>query len=84
MGRCGVAGGGDDAVRVGGGGCLRRGGDSAGQAIVTGEPLAADLERVLGPDHPGTLASRGQPRRRLQVCQFNRVTQLSVVTCGLR
>ena len=33
-------------------------GDSAAQAIVVGEPLAADCERVLGPDHPDTLASR--------------------------
>jgi len=33
-------------------------GDSAAQAIVAGEPLAADRERVLGPDHPGTLSSR--------------------------
>ena len=33
-------------------------GDSAAQAIVAGEPLVADCERVLGPDHPRTLASR--------------------------
>jgi tetratricopeptide (TPR) repeat protein len=33
-------------------------GDSAAQAIAVGEPLLADRERVLGPDHPGTLASR--------------------------
>ncbi len=33
-------------------------GDSAAQAIVAGEPLAADCERVLGPDHPDTLNSR--------------------------
>ena len=33
-------------------------GDSAAQAIAVGEPLLADLERVLGPDHPDTLASR--------------------------
>ena len=33
-------------------------GDSAAQAIVAGEPLVADFERVLGPGHPGTLASR--------------------------
>jgi hypothetical protein len=25
---------------------------------LTGEPLVADFERVLGPDHPGTLTSR--------------------------
>ena len=34
-------------------------GDSAAQAIALGEDLAADAERILGPDHPGTLASRG-------------------------
>ena len=33
-------------------------GDSAAQAIAVGEPLLADLERVLGPDHPDTLTSR--------------------------
>ena len=33
-------------------------GDSAAQAIAVGEPLLADLDRVLGPDHPDTLASR--------------------------
>ena len=33
-------------------------GDSAAQAIAVGEPLIADVERVLGPDHPDTLASR--------------------------
>ena len=33
-------------------------GDSAAQAIAVGEPLLADRERVLGPDHPDTLASR--------------------------
>lgn len=33
-------------------------GDSAAQAIVAGEALVADYERVLGPDHPGTLTSR--------------------------
>jgi putative intracellular protease/amidase len=33
-------------------------GDSAAQAIQVGEPLLADRERVLGPDHPGTMASR--------------------------
>ena len=33
-------------------------GDSAAQAIAVGEPLAADLERMLGPDHPDTLNSR--------------------------
>ena len=33
-------------------------GDSAAQAILAGELLAADFERVLGPDHPGTLSSR--------------------------
>ncbi len=33
-------------------------GDSTAQAITVGEQLAADHERVLGPDHPGTLTSR--------------------------
>ena len=33
-------------------------GDSAPQAIAVGELLTADLERVLGPDHPDTLNSR--------------------------
>ena len=33
-------------------------GDSAAQAIVIGERLVAASERVLGPDHPDTLASR--------------------------
>jgi hypothetical protein len=33
-------------------------GDSAAQAILAGEPLAADCEWLLGPDHPGTLSSR--------------------------
>jgi tetratricopeptide (TPR) repeat protein len=33
-------------------------GDSAAQAIAVAEPLLADRERVLGPDHPDTLASR--------------------------
>ncbi len=33
-------------------------GDSARQAIAVGEPLVADSERLLGPDHPGTLGSR--------------------------
>ncbi len=33
-------------------------GDSAPQAIAVGEPLAQDLERLLGPDHPDTLNSR--------------------------
>jgi tetratricopeptide (TPR) repeat protein len=30
-------------------------GDSAPQAVAAGEPLTADLERMLGPDHPDTL-----------------------------
>jgi tetratricopeptide (TPR) repeat protein len=30
-------------------------GDSMPQAIATGEPLAAELERLLGPEHPDTL-----------------------------
>ena len=33
-------------------------GDSTPQAIAVGEPLAEDLERLLGPDHPDTLNSR--------------------------
>jgi RNA polymerase sigma factor (sigma-70 family) len=33
-------------------------GDSTPQAIAAGEPLAEDLERLLGPDHPDTLNSR--------------------------
>lgn len=33
-------------------------GDSAVQAIQVGEPLLAEQERVLGPDHRDTLASR--------------------------
>ena len=32
--------------------------DSPGQAIMIGERLAADQERLLGPDHPRTLTSR--------------------------
>ena len=39
-------------------GLLSRLGDSAAQAIVIGERLVAARERVLGPDHPDTLASR--------------------------
>jgi tetratricopeptide (TPR) repeat protein len=33
-------------------------GDSMPQAIAIGEPLTADLERSLGPDHPDTLNTR--------------------------
>ncbi len=33
-------------------------GDSARQAVAVGEPLTADLERLLGPDNPGTLNAR--------------------------
>jgi tetratricopeptide (TPR) repeat protein len=33
-------------------------GDSAPQAVSFGEPLTADLEWVLGPDHPDTLNAR--------------------------
>jgi tetratricopeptide (TPR) repeat protein len=33
-------------------------GDSPAQAIVIGERLVADQERVLGPDHPDTLTAR--------------------------
>ncbi len=32
--------------------------DSATQAIAVGEPLSADLEQLLGPDHPDTLNAR--------------------------
>jgi hypothetical protein len=32
--------------------------DSVPQAIEVGEPLSAELERVLGPDHPDTLNAR--------------------------
>jgi tetratricopeptide (TPR) repeat protein len=32
--------------------------DSAPQAITVGEPLTADLQRLLGPDHPDTLTTR--------------------------
>ncbi len=38
-------------------------GDSAPQAIAVGEPLTADLERMLGPDHPDTLTSRNNLAR---------------------
>ena len=34
---------------------LNESGDSAAQAIALGEPLVADHERLLGPDHPDTL-----------------------------
>jgi tetratricopeptide (TPR) repeat protein len=33
-------------------------GDSVPQAIEVGEPLSAEVERVLGPDHPDTLNAR--------------------------
>ena len=33
-------------------------GDSPAQAIVIGEQLLADQERLLDPDHPDTLTSR--------------------------
>jgi tetratricopeptide (TPR) repeat protein len=33
-------------------------GDSAAHAITVGEPLTADLERTLGPDHPDTMNAR--------------------------
>jgi tetratricopeptide (TPR) repeat protein len=33
-------------------------GDSMPQAIAFGQPLIADLERILGPDHPDTLSAR--------------------------
>ena len=37
---------------------LRHLGDSTAQAIMLGERLVADQERLLGPDHPDTLTSR--------------------------
>jgi tetratricopeptide (TPR) repeat protein len=37
---------------------LNKLGDSASQAIAVGEPLVADFEQVLGPDHPDTLTAR--------------------------
>ena len=33
-------------------------GDSAAQAVTVGEPLTADLDRLLGPEHPDTLNAR--------------------------
>jgi tetratricopeptide (TPR) repeat protein len=33
-------------------------GDSMPQAIAFGEPLIADLEQILGPDHPDTVSAR--------------------------
>ena len=33
-------------------------GDSASRAIAIGEPLTADLERTMGPDHPDTLKAQ--------------------------
>jgi len=33
-------------------------GDSAARAVAVGEPLTADLERTLGPDHPDTMNAR--------------------------
>ena len=38
--------------------CLNELGDSAAPGHPVGESLLADRERVLGPDHPDTLASR--------------------------
>ncbi len=40
-------------------GLLYRLGDSVAQCILIGEPLLADQEHLLGPDHPNTLESRG-------------------------
>ena len=37
---------------------LNRLGDSPAQAVLIGERLLADQERVLGPDHPDTIAAR--------------------------
>ena len=39
--------------------CLNALGDSFAQAIEYGPDLVADYERVLGPDHPHTLTTRG-------------------------
>ena len=39
-------------------GSLNRLGDSAARSILIAEPLLADMERVLGADHPDTLAMR--------------------------
>ena len=39
--------------------CLAALGDSSAQAVEYGPDLVADTERVLGPDHPGSLAARG-------------------------
>ena len=39
---------------------LNRLGDSAAQSILIAEPLLADQERVLGADHPDTLATRNE------------------------
>jgi len=38
-------------------------GDSMPDAIAMGEPLTADLERVLGPDHPDTISARNNLAR---------------------
>ena len=40
--------------------------DSARQAIAAGEPLAAESERVPGPDQPRYPDLAGQPRQRPQ------------------
>jgi hypothetical protein len=45
-------------------------GDSVRQAVAIGEPLIEDAERVLGPDHPLTLASRGDPWKRRYERQY--------------
>ena len=42
-------------------------GDSTAQAIAIGERLVADQERVLGPDHPNTLAARNNLANAYQV-----------------
>ena len=39
---------------------LNRLGDSAAQSVLIAEPLLADQERVLGADHPYTLATRNE------------------------
>jgi tetratricopeptide (TPR) repeat protein len=42
-------------------------GDSAAHAVTVGEPLTADLERTLGPDHPDTMNARNSLAAAYQV-----------------
>jgi hypothetical protein len=44
---------------------LNRLGDSSAQSVLIAEPLLADQERVLGADHPDTLATRNELGRGL-------------------